>query len=297
MNLRFLNTVVAISRHSTLVAAAESIGLSHSAVSVQVRMLEEELNIQILDRSRRPPMLTDEGHALVEHAKRMQVIADDIRSLAGGAQLHGNVVIGSVPSAITHLVAPALAAFSNAHPALQIELHTGLSNHLIQRVMERDIDSAIVTAPGEESQELSFETICLEPFELIASTNEANVGLDVLLGSRPFVWFDRRSWLSRQVESFLLARNTHVHSLMEVDSIEAVEALVTHGLGVSILPRRVGSIASEKVRVVSLGSPPLQRRVSLVTRRNSPRQQIASKLATTLRSIVSPVGAGPGRLA
>lgn len=290
MNLRFLKTIIAISQHPTLVAAANSVNLSHSTVSLQVSSLEDELQIQILDRSRRPPVLTDQGHALVEHAKRMQLIADDIVSLGDSTQIHGNVMIGAVPSTIKHIVAPALSSLSNSYPSLKVELHTGLSGPLIQRVLDRDMVSALVTEPSEETAELSVYPICREPFELVVPVDEPEMDPKTLLASRPFVWFDRRSWLSRQVETFLIAQKIYVHAIMEVDSIEAVEALVAHGLGISILPRRAGTSTQKNINYLPLGVPGVERRVALVTRERSPRQQITEKLAAALRGVVQQEG-------
>lgn len=283
MNLRFLNTIVAISKYPTLFAAANSIGLSHSAVSVQVRALEDELNIQILDRSQRPPVLTDQGHALVKHAIRIQSITEDIHALAGGTQLHGSVTMGTVPSEITHLVAPALAHFNKQHPELKIELHTDLSTRLVQRVKERDIDTAIVTKPGEDSHSLSIDSIFDEPFMMITSETENISDFKELLNTRNFIWFDRRSWLSRYLETYLYSINIHPRSVMEVDSLEAVETLVSYDLGVSIVPRRVGVPDTPNVRYHNITGSTLQRSIALVTHAQSPRNQFAKQFAETLR--------------
>ncbi|MCJ8297585.1 MAG: LysR family transcriptional regulator [Pseudomonadales bacterium] len=68
MNLKFLRTVIAISEYSTFVAAGKASGLSHCAVSVHIKSLEDELGILIVDRRKRPPILTDRGIALIENA-------------------------------------------------------------------------------------------------------------------------------------------------------------------------------------------------------------------------------------
>lgn len=286
MNLRFLKTIIAISQHPTLAAAAKSVHLSHSAVSLQVQSLEDELQIQILDRSRRPPVLTDQGYALVDHAKRMQLIADDIQALGDGQQIHGNVMIGAVPSTVTHLIAPALAVLNRNFPTLRVELDTGLSGPLIQKVLDRDIVSALVTEPNEKSDELLILPICSEPFELVVSASEETKSLKELLTNRPFVWFDRRSWLSRQVETFLITQKIHVQTVMETSSIEAVEALVAHGLGVSILPRRAHVPIPLNVRYLPLWDSQVERRLALVTRKRSPRPQITAKLVEALQGVV-----------
>lgn len=290
MNPRFLHTVIAVSRHGSLNAAARSLGLSHSAVSLQIKALEEDLQFQILDRSRRPPTLTGEGAALVEHARRMEEIAADIRALADGNRLQGRVTIGVVPSTISHLAAPALAEMFAAHPDLRIEMMSDLSQRLLDLVRDGTVDAALVTDPGGAAEELDLAQICAEPFRLLASEAVAEGGADGgaegLLCARPFVWFDRRSSLSQQVEAYLRGRGLRVEAAMEVDAFEAVEALVAHGLGVSILPRR--ALAPEAAGVLALPLPEglPDRRVVLASRHGSPRQVFASRFAEVLRGVL-----------
>lgn len=286
MNLRFLATVVAFSKHQTLNAAAQTLGLSHSAVSLQIKALEEELQFQILDRSKRPPMLTPQGHALVEHARRMERLAGDIRALADGSSLHSRVTVGVVPSTISNLAAPALATIYEQHPGLKIELVTGLSHLLLAQVSDGDIDIALVTQPEHHGKDLSITHVCTEPFRLIKSRSEPMNDPVELLMTRPFIWFDRRSWLSQQIEKHLQDRKIYVHKAMEVDTFDAVEALVSHNLGVSILPKRARTTEASNLVSLKLDTFPLERSVVLATRLASPRRLFATVFADALKSVL-----------
>jgi DNA-binding transcriptional LysR family regulator len=287
MNLRFLRTIVAVSQHQSLNAAARSLGLSHSAVSLQIKALEDELQFPILDRTRRPPVLTGEGLALVEHARRMEDIAGDIRSLADGSRLRGRVTVGAVPSTISNLAAPALAGIFAENPDLTVELQSALSQRLIDLVGDGTLDVALVTDPGAGSGDLDIAPICAEPFQVIAAAGEAMDDPDALLAARPFVWFDRRSRLSQQVDAYLSGQGIRVATAMEVDSFEAVEALVRHNLGVSILPRRALADEPEGLARHTLPLGLLQRRVVLVSRTASARRVFAARFAETLRAAVA----------
>ncbi|MEM1265705.1 MAG: LysR family transcriptional regulator [Pseudomonadota bacterium] len=287
MNLRFLRTVMAIAHSPSLSAAAHDLGISHSAVSQHIKALEDELRFQILDRSKRPPVLTGEGLALVEHARRIEDIAGDIRSLADGSRLRGQVRIGVVPSTVTNLAAPALATLCAAHPDLKIDLITALSERVLTQVVDGSLDLGLVTDPGSEDHDLALTLICEEPVELIFSAADAAGDPFTLLTERPFVWFDRRSRLSQQIQGVLTEKNIRVRSAMEVDSFEAVTALVEHGLGVSMLPHRIGTPDPPGVRRRRLpwGSP--ARRVVLASRWASPRRLFAATLAEALRGALA----------
>lgn len=290
MNLRFLMAVVAVSKHHSLHAAAQTLGLSHSAVSLQIKALEEELQFQILDRSKRPPILTPQGLALVEHAKRMEDIANDIRALADGSRLQSRVTVGVVPSTIDNLAAPALAAIYEQHPDIKIELVTGLSQRLLNNVQDGEIDVALVTQSEDPGEDLFFTHICSEPFHLIKSSGERRDDPVALLETRPFIWFDRRSWLSKHIEKHLQDQKIRVQAAMEVDSFDAVDALVSHNLGVSILPRRARSPAAKGVTSLRLDPAPRERSIVLATRRASPRQAFTSVFADTLHAVLGEQG-------
>ncbi len=287
MNLRFLSTVAAISRHGSLNAAAQELGLSHSAVSLQIKNLEDELQYKILDRSKRPPVLTGEGIALVDYARRIEDAASDIRALADGDRLRGRVTIGVVPSAIKNMMAPAMASLHEKQPDLEIEVFSGLSQDLINQVLDGSIHAALVTDPGHSVTNLSTEQICQEPYQLMASTAETEDDPIQLLLSRPYIWFDRKSRLSRDVEALLKQIGVEVRSTMEVNSFEGVEALVRHKLGISILPKRALSEDLRGIRALPLREEGARRTVVIASRQNSPRKNFVHLLAKELRSLLN----------
>lgn len=279
MNLHFLRTIIAISQYPTFVSAGAALGLSHSAVSVHVKSLEQELQITLVDRKRRPPVLTDKGIALVEHAKRIMEITDEIKALASERTLIGSLTLGVVPSSLINLVPPALAMLRKSHPRLQLQIRADLSQELTQQVRNRDIDAAIVTAPAQPLEGLRVQQICLEPLNIIAPASAPETGIKELLTSHPFIWFNRRTWAGQQIERYLIDQKIHVRPVLEVDSLEAIEALVRNGIGISIAPQRVCAPAySSDLKVLPLGSPQIYRELVLIDRTNNPRSRLSDAL-------------------
>lgn len=287
MNIRFLRTMVAISQYPSFFAAGEALGLSHSAVSVHVKALEDELQITLVDRSRRPPVLTDKGMAMVEHAKRMLAISDEIKALASEESLIGSLSIGVVPSSLINLVPPGLAALRETHPKLQIRLKADLSQELAQQVRNRDIDVAIVTEPGQVMEGLRAQSICEEPLNIIAPASAAGESAEELLTTNPFIWFNRRTWAGQQIERYLIENRIHVQSVLEVDTLEAIESLVRHGIGISIAPKRVCSPPyPDDLKIIPLGKPQKYRELIMVDRENNPRARLVDALYNELVSLV-----------
>lgn len=288
MNLRFLRTILAISEYPTFVSAGEALGLSHSAVSVHIKGLEDELQTVLVDRNRRPFALTDKGMALVEHARRILEITDEIKALASEQTLIGSLTLGVVPSSLVNLVPPALAKIRDSHPLLKLQIKADLSRELTQQVRNRDIDVAIVTAPNQPLEGLRVQKICAEPLNIIAPASAKETNANDLLNSHPFIWFNRRTWAGQQIEQQLIRMKIHVRSVLEVDSLEAIESLVRHNIGVSITPQRVCAPSyTDDLRIIPFGSPQIHRELVMISRINNPRARLSDALYQELKSLAT----------
>lgn len=278
MNLRQLKTLVAVAENRSLSAAAQAVGLTHSAVSVQIKALETELGISLLDRTRRPPILTDRGHALVERAREMVTLLDEIASLGSEEQLVGSLTLGVVPSAMIHLLPPALSSLKASHPKVRISVKSALSGSLSQLVLSGKIDAAVVTATNRLPKGLKARLIADEPLVVIANEKAKGDTDSAIISQNPFIWFNRETWAGQQIERFLLNRNLSLQEFMEVDSLEAIEAMVSQGLGVSVVPIRKGHEFAKNLRVIPFGDPQEIRSLALLERSANPKARLTEAL-------------------
>lgn len=282
MNLRQLESLVAIADHGSFTAAGGAVGLSHSAISLQVKALEQELGVALADRSKRPPRLTARGAALVDRARRMLTLAGEIRALGSDAALAGVLAVGVVPTEMVHLLPPALARLRASHPRLAIRVRTGLSSELAAAVRGGELDAAVVTAPDIAPEGLSLGEITREPLVAIAPAGAPGTDAAGLIAAHPFIWFSRRTWAGQQIERVLAARGLRPAAGMEVDSIEAIESLVAHGLGVAVVPERPGAPLPPGVRRLPLGGTDAFRRLVLAVREEAPKAHLAEALRAEL---------------
>ena len=286
MNLRQLRTLVAIAEQGSFTAAGNAVGLSHSAISLHVKALEQELGVLLVDRARRPPRLTARGGALVEQARRMAALVDEIRALGSDEVLAGSLAVGVVPTAMVHLLPPALARLRALHPKLAIQVRTGLSSELAQAVRMAELDIAVVTRPDITPEGLAVHEIAREPLVVIAPGDAAEDTDAELIAAHPFIWFSRKTWAGQQIERLLHARGLHPREAMEVDSLEAIEALVAHGLGVSVVPERprtpLAAPLPPALRRVPFGNPQAARHLALIERDSNPKARLAAALHTQL---------------
>ena len=282
MNPRQLQSLAAIAEHGSFTAAAAAVGLSHSAVSLHVKALEEALGVALVDRATRPPRLTAHGAALVEQARRMAAVIEDIRAIGQEGALSGSLALGVVPTEMVHLLPPALARLRRRHPRLSLRVRTGLSSELAQGVRAAELDAALVTAPEIAPEGLVLREVLREPLSLIAPADAPEEAEAELIAAHPFIWFSRNTWAGQQIERLIEARGLRVRAAMEVDSLEAIEALVAHGLGVSVVPERALAPVPPALRRLPFGSPRAVRRLVLAERAGSPRAHLAEALHAEL---------------
>jgi len=255
MNLRQLHTLNAILEEGSFSSAGDRIGLSHSAVSVQMQQLETELGVQIFNRATRPPALTAMGRDIAMLARDVEAKIDDIRATAKGRAISGSISIGFVSTTLQTLLPRTLNTLRNRYPDLQVGVKSGLSGDLSKAVLDHELDFAILSSPLSEIPDLEISEIAAEPLFLIGPENSGN-GTPALtdaelLRSKPFISFNKRTWLGRQIAARLQSRGIHVEEIMEVDSLDAIERLVQEGFGVSIVPQRlmVAQLSEQLIRI------------------------------------------------
>jgi DNA-binding transcriptional LysR family regulator len=202
---------------------------------------------------------------VVDQARRMLEIAEEIRSIGNDPALVGGLTVGIVPSAMAGIAPPALARLRRQHPRLRVSIRTGLSGELAAMVRAGTLDAALLSRPETQLPGLLIREAAREPLQVIAPATATQGDAASLLAAHPFIWFSRATWAGQQIERHLAERGYAVDAAMEVDSLEAVEALVRAGLGVSVIPLREG-VERNGLRVWPLGDPPLWRHLALIER-------------------------------
>lgn len=285
MNLRQLRTLSAIRKHGSFAAAGEHIGLSQSAISVQMQQLEQSLGASLFERGSRPVALTPEGAQISGIADEVLGRLAQIERIASGSETPGSVTLGFVPTTVQYLLPRVLEALRETWPELQVRVRSGLSGELSAAVARRELDYALLTAPVVEIPELEIITVAREPFYVIGPASRAGVDSDAeLLRSMPYIAFNRRTWVGQHIAARLQQRGIHVNEAIEIDSLEAIENLVSGGFGVSIVPRRLHHpVTTEKLAQIPFGSPVETRQLVLARHILEPQ----SALDASIRRIFS----------
>lgn len=276
--IRYLNTLAAVARHGTFAAAGDRIGLTQSAVSVQMRKLEEALGITLFDRSGRGAVLNEAGRRALVHAEQIVLLFGQMTAGVDDAELTGTLRAGAVMTALIGDVVDAMPAFNKQFPKVEVHLTPGGSMELLTAVEKQRLDCALIVKPAYPIEGLlTWKSLRQEPFVLLTAASEKSSDVAGLLSSRPFIRYDRHSHGGSLVERFVKRKRYSLTEAMETDSVETIGMLVERGAGVAIVPHTPAlKVLGLKVREVDLAEDTFYREIGLVERADGPRAHLSN---------------------
>lgn len=266
--IRELKTFVCVARRGTFAAAGREVGLTQSAVSAQIKNLEDTLGVTLFDRTGRAATLNAAGQRAVALAEEMLQLFGRMGSPDSANDFRGALRIGAISTAQTGLLPQALVALRSKAPFIEVSLVPGVSLNLLSQVDAGELDLAImIKPPFALPKELHAEVITREPFVLITPSDLQGDDPRQILSDHPFIRYDQRSFGGRRVTRFLRERKLEVKQTLELDELDAIVKMVRAGLGVSLVPMAgLWLEHAEDVRIIALGEMTFFREIVLVTK-------------------------------
>lgn len=280
-----LRTFIAVCRHGTFAAAGERIGLTQSAVSSQVKRLEEALGFELFERTGRSATLNAAGQTTLARAEEICALYAKLGELPDDAANGGLLRIGAIASAQSTLVARALARLRKQLPLLRVHVSPGVSMRLMDELDAGTIDAAVIIRPPFGIlPELAWQPLVQEPYVLIAPKKLPGKDWRTLLQEQPFLRYDRASFGGRMVERFLRREGIAVNDSIELDEIAGLIHMTSKGLGVALVPLVEAHLPLPAgVRMLSLGELTFHREVGLLQRKPRASPPAAAQFAQRLR--------------
>jgi DNA-binding transcriptional LysR family regulator len=272
MELRHLDTLVAIDEEGSFTAAADRLSTVQSNVSEQMRQLEEELGVELLTRTRRGARPTECGQAVLERARRihreLDALRDDLSMLQGLQR--GTATLGTVGTA-SRWIAPALVAdLRTRAPGLQLRITEGASERLAAEVLAHELAQAVVTEPIVD-RNLVMEHLLEESLVGLAPWGTPLPPPPVPLAAfaeLPLVLPPANNPLRIEIESAARAAGVALEVPVEVEGVRLIADLVAAHGGVSILPETAIPPELSGLRTFPIADMP-PRRLALVTARDA----------------------------
>ena len=284
MKLDAFVTLEAVIRNGTLAAAAAEMHLTASAVSSQMKQLEAYFGQPLFDRSgpqlRPMPLANEASRMMGETLRQLQ----SLRELSHVA-VRGIATLGVLESMLPLILPPTLARAREQYAGLEVRLSSGRSTALVAAVKAGELDAALVAQPaGGGSSRLHWRPMESRELVLVLPTSAGEPSLAQAFQRYEWIRYDRRTIVGALARQFILQQGVTTHGTHEFDSAAAILAMVSAGLGASVLEIIDPAVLQGyPVRIVRLGSQAPRYQLSLVMRKSDEDKRTLHALADVLQ--------------
>lgn len=256
MNVSFrqLQAFVLVAESASFTRASEGVHLSQPALSYTIRKLEDALGLQLLARNTRVVELTAAGQHFLPQARRMLRNMDDaVRDARETVALtRGIIRLAALPTVAASFLPPAIAAFSEAHPGVEVRLRDGRAGEVLTWVQNGDVDAGISSSP-EGVSGMNFEPLLNDDLVLLVRQED---GLQERWQSRPYIALTKDTSIRPLADSALMHLGVATIPVWEVAHMSSAVALVREGLGFSLLPASCASVFNiDRCTVLTIEQP------------------------------------------
>jgi DNA-binding transcriptional LysR family regulator len=243
MNVDHIKAFHKVAATGSFTKAAQELFLTQSAVSQQVRSLEDEIGGRLFDRSGKKIRLTGEGEVLLTYAERLFDLHEEIETLFGNLRTldKGKVTVGATAVIGTYFMPTAISAFHRLYPGIEIDLQMGNSEQILRLILDREVDLGIT---GMIKKHPSLESVFIHREKLLFVCAPKNplaarkaVAIDEL-DRIPFIWREKGTQTLELVKRWFQenASTDFPHQTLSLANMEAAKRIVEEGYGVTIIP-------------------------------------------------------------
>jgi LysR family transcriptional regulator, hydrogen peroxide-inducible genes activator len=295
MTITQLKYVLAVAEHQNFTLAAEKCFVTQPTLSMQIQKIEEELNIQIFDRTKKPIQLTDIGQKIVSQAKNIVNEADRIQDIVEQQKgfVGGEFRLGIIPTIMPTLLPMFLNNFIKKYPKVKLIIEELNTDEIITKLNNGHLDAAIAATPLQE-EKIKEIVLYFEPFvAYIPESHQhyqkqeievADLNLDEILLLQDGHCF--RDGILNLCKNN--SRNEINHFQIESGSFETLIKLADEGLGTTLLPylHTLDLKETDKKKLRHFKEPKPAREVSLIFPKSELKIHIIDALRSTIAGVV-----------
>lgn len=223
MDLVQLKIFKAVADHGGVTRAAAALHRVQSNVTTRVKQLEADLGTQLFHRRGRKLVLSSEGRVLLAYAGRLLELSDEARAALKANAPHGVFKLGALESTAATRLPGVLARYHRACPAVRLELVTGTSGALLEKLQREELEAALVAEPFN-SAGLEARHVFTEELVLITPKDQPRVQAPADLAGRSILAFPAGCSYRRTLEAWLGRSRIFAQRVMEYSSYHAVMA-------------------------------------------------------------------------
>jgi LysR family hydrogen peroxide-inducible transcriptional activator len=295
VTLRQLRYFEALARTKHFGMAADQCAVTQPALSMQIKDLERELGVELVERRGNAIAVTLAGQ---EIASRAEAILNQVRELSDFARQHQGVLtgplrLGIIPSIAPYLLPAILTDVERQYPALDLQIRETQTGALLEELVRGDLDAALLALPIQQPQVETmalFDDRFLIAVQRQAAQGWANSDLRTRIGQERLLLLEEGHCLRDQALQFCHIANMQARKALGAASLTTIMQMVAAGHGITLLPELCAQAEVDRQRVALIEFPedaPM-RTVGLAWRRTSSRKSDFTALGNLIRSIKQP---------
>ena len=295
MNIETLRIFCDVVHFQSFSRGAAANNVSQSAATQSVHRMEQHFGVQLVDRNKRPFVLTPEGQACYEGFREVLELYDAVETRVRSLrkEITGTVRVAAIYSVGLHDMSRCMQDFMRRFPKAKVRLEYLRPNKVYEAVLNSEVDLGIVSYPAA-SPELSVIPLRSERMVLVCNPKHPLASRSAVtaehLQDEDFVTFDRDLFIRKEVDRYLRQRSVSIRPVMEFDNIETIKQAIEIGAGISILPEPTVhmEVQTGTLAAVRLIAPQLRRPIGIVHRHRKVFTPSVSKFVDLLREIQEP---------
>ncbi|WP_213948588.1 DNA-binding transcriptional regulator OxyR [Luteibacter sp. dw_328] len=293
MNLRDLSYLVALAEHRHFGRAAEASFVSQPTLSTQIRKLEDELGVALVERTPRKVLLTETGREIARRARGVLSQVDEIKSIAQRTRdpESGTIRLGIFPTLGPYLLPHVIPHLRQRFPRLELLLREEKTEQILGMLREGTLDAGILALPMHDDS-LHVEFLFEEPFVLAVPDNHPLAGRQSLkmedLADQNLLLLEDGHCLRDQALEVCHLAGAGEKTGFRATSLETLRQMVSANVGITLMPIlavKPPVAQSGNVRLIEFESPAPSRRIAMVWRKSSAMTPFFTALAEVIRDV------------
>ena len=286
MKLRDLEYLVAVDEERHFHKAAERCFVSQPTLSGQLKKLEDELGVMLVERTRRQVAMTDVGEAVAQQARKILTEVKAVREIVQsfGDPMAGELHVGLIPTLAPYLLPRIMPGIRSQYPKLKLWLHEYQTSVLLEQLRQAELDLLILALPVD-TDEFSEMSLFNEPFQLAVPKDEELAQQSIItlaeLGKREMLLLEEGHCLRGQALDVCFMAGATENVGFHASSLETLRHMVGEGMGITLMPQlAIPAHPSEtnEIRYLPFTDPKPSRQIGMLYRKGSYREATFLKL-------------------
>jgi DNA-binding transcriptional LysR family regulator len=290
-DMRHIRAFLAVARIGNFTRAASELHVSQSALTVQIKQLEDSLGVSLFDRGKRRVALTDAGRDVLDPLERILVDTESIvsRTRELTSMRRGLVTMAVLPSLAARIVPKAIRKFTKMYPGVVVRIRDIVAEKIIEVVKKEEVDFGISNRLRPD-KELKTSLLLTDRLCAFVSRNHLLAKQETMtlidLAEHQLIVTGRDSGVREILEDALRKAKRPLAIAYETNYISTVLGLAKEGLGIAILPEVAADMdRSLQLHSVAIISPVLSRKIEIIEKKDRSLSPSAAQMVKILKQI------------